>query len=52
MQFKDKIMKMPFTNVRRLFKINNSCKVPIKYTFDLEIYYETSMDNISPEMSI
>ena len=51
MQFKDKIMKMPFTNVRHLFKINNSCKVPIKYTFDLKIYYQTSMDNSSPEMS-
>ena len=46
-------MKMPFTNIRRLFKINNSCsKVPEKYTFDLKIYYQTSMDKSSPEMSI
>ena len=52
MQFKEKIMKMPFTNVRRLFKINNSCKVPEKYMFDLKIYYQTSMDKSSPEMSI
>ena len=45
-------MKMPFTNIRRLFKINNPCKVPEKYTFDLKIYYQTSMDKSSPEMSI
>ena len=45
-------MKMPFTNVRCLFKINNSCKFPIKYTFDLKIYYQTSMDKTLPEMSI